>query len=187
MPAGAPAGRRHPARHARGQGHVRPAQHLRHRARVRGPGRAAQRARRRDRDLPGHLIHPYLEPPVPHALAHRGGALLAGNEQVENTLEAFRRAVELGYAYVETDVHVSADGVVYAFHDLSLSRMTGDEAAIETLTGDQVDAVVMGGRAPIPRLSAVLEALPATRFNIDVKSDAAVEPTLDVIARAGAQ
>lgn len=82
---------------------------------------------------------------------------------------------------------MSADGVVYAFHDLSLSRMTGDEAAIETLTGDQVDAVVMGGRAPIPRLSAVLEALPATRFNIDVKSDAAVEPTLDVIARAGAQ
>lgn len=76
--------------------------------------------------------------------------------------------------------------MVYAFHDLDLSRMTGDESAIETLTADQVDAVVMGGRAPLPRLADVLTALPTTRFNIDVKSDAAVEPTLDTIAQAGA-
>lgn len=82
---------------------------------------------------------------------------------------------------------MSADGVVYAFHDLDLSRMTGDDAAIETLTAEQVDAVVMGGRAPIPRLADVLAALPTTRFNIDVKSDAAVEPTLAAIADAGAE
>lgn len=95
--------------------------------------------------------------------------------------------MDLGYAYVETDVHVSADGVVYAFHDVSLSRMAGDEAAIETLVAEQVDAVVMGGRAPIPRLADVLVALPSTRFNIDVKTDAGVEPTLAVVAEARAE
>ena len=52
----------------------------------------------------------------PVAFAHRGGALLPANVGIENTLRAFRNAVDLGYTYLETDVHASRDGVLYAFH-----------------------------------------------------------------------
>lgn len=62
--------------------------------------------------------HPFLEWPGPLAFAHRGGAL----ETIENTMEAFTYAVHLGFRYLETDVHVTADGVVVAFHDQDLQR-----------------------------------------------------------------
>ena len=51
------------------------------------------------------------------AFAHRGGAYHPEIEGLENTLAAFRHAVGLGYDYLETDVHVTRDGVLLAFHD----------------------------------------------------------------------
>lgn len=127
----------------------------------------------------------YLDAPVPLAMAHRGGALLTENAAIENTLTAFRNAVALGFEYLETDVHVSRDGVVYAFHDLDLGRLAELTDTIAAMDSSAVDAVRLAGREPIPRLHDVLMALPEARFNIDVKSDAAVEPTLAVLRAAG--
>lgn len=128
----------------------------------------------------------YFDHATPLALAHRGGALLPGLERLENTMVAFRAAVELGYTYLETDVHASSDGVVYAFHDLDLQRLTGSADQIGTLLSDQVDTVRLGADEPIPRLTTLLRELPQTRLNIDVKSDAAVEPTLRTLVAEGA-
>src|SRR4029078_4861859 len=63
---------------------------------------------------------PFLAHPGPLAFAHRGGA---GNWP-ENTMPAFEGAVSLRYLFVETDVHVTADGVLLAFHDDRLDRVT---------------------------------------------------------------
>ena len=128
----------------------------------------------------------FLDGPTPLAFAHRGGALLPANDGIENTLTAFRNAVELGYRYLETDVHTSRDGVVYAFHDVELTRMTGTVSAFRDLDSAGIDAVLVGGREPIPRLAELLEAFPDARFNIDVKADNAVEPTLAVLRDADA-
>ena len=128
----------------------------------------------------------FLDDSAPLAFAHRGGALLAANDGIENTLAAFQNAVDLGYRYLETDVHSSRDGVVYAFHDIELSRMTGTVSAFRDLDSEAIDAIRVGGREPIPRLSELLETFPEARFNIDAKADDAVDPMLDVLRKADA-
>ncbi len=123
-------------------------------------------------------VHPYLDWPGPIPFAHRGGT----SEAPENTLPAFEHADALGYRHLETDVHLTADGVLVAFHDPDLSRTCGVEASIGDLTTEQLDGVLVDGRAPIPTMADLLERFPATRFNIDCKSDAAA-PALVALLR----
>lgn len=124
--------------------------------------------------------HPFLDAPRPRAMAHRGwhtGAL-AG---LENTMAAFRRAVAEGYDYVETDARVTADGVVLAHHDATLVRTCGVARSIAGSTAAQLRRVRVGGRQPVPSLAEVLDALPDTRFNIDLKTDEVTVPLLRVL------
>jgi glycerophosphoryl diester phosphodiesterase len=125
----------------------------------------------------------YLDAPTPLAFAHRGGAATGD----ENTVEAFERAVNLGFRYLETDVHATADGVAVAFHDATLTRLTGRPERIDALRWTDLATVRVGGAAAIPRLDEILAGWPAIRFNIDVKADAGVEPAVDTMRRANAQ
>ncbi|GAA1694468.1 glycerophosphodiester phosphodiesterase [Fodinicola feengrottensis] len=125
---------------------------------------------------------PYLDHPLPLAFAHRGGAL-AGRE---NTAAAFERAVGLGYRYVETDVHLTADGVLVAFHDSTLDRVTDRTGVISELPWAQVKRARIGGAEPIPLLEDLLGAWPDLRFNIDPKADASVGPLVEAIRRTNA-
>ncbi|MDO9380087.1 MAG: glycerophosphodiester phosphodiesterase family protein [Nocardioidaceae bacterium] len=128
----------------------------------------------------------FLRSDGPIALAHRGGAAYAPNVGLENTLVAFQNALALGVTHLETDVHTSADGVVFAFHDAHLDRLTAASGAIASLPAARVRRARVGGREPVPELRDLLDELPGALFNIDVKSDAAVEPTVQVLREAGA-
>ena len=119
------------------------------------------------------------------AWAHRGGALLPDNIGIENTLRAFRNAVDLGYRYLETDVHTSRDGVLYAFHDANLLRMTGRAARISELSSTELDALQVNGREPLPRIADLLEEFPDCFFSIDVKSDDAVDLAIEQFTQLG--
>ena len=119
------------------------------------------------------------------AWAHRGGALLPDNVGIENTITAFRNAVDLGYTYLETDVHASRDGVLYAFHDANLLRMTGRAARIRELPSREIDALRVGGREPLPRMADLLEEFPDYFFSIDVKADDAVDLAIAEFSRVG--
>jgi glycerophosphoryl diester phosphodiesterase len=116
------------------------------------------------------------------AFAHRGGAAVGD----ENTAAAFGRAVGMGYTYLETDVHATADGVVVVFHDDTLDRLFGRPGRIRDVRWADLSALRVGGVAAVPRLDEVLEAWPNVRFNIDMKDDPAVDPTVEVVRRAGA-
>jgi glycerophosphoryl diester phosphodiesterase len=122
-----------------------------------------------------------LDEPGPLAIAHRGGATYPPNLGVENSFVAFRRAVEMGYRWLETDVHVSRDGVVFAFHDATLMRLTGEDGSVADLDADTVLRARIGGTEPVPTLHGLLEAFPQARFNIDVKDDRAVQPLVELL------
>ncbi len=131
--------------------------------------------------MPNHRFA-YLDAPTPLAFAHRGGAAQGD----ENSMAAFARSVQLGYRYIETDVHASADGVAVVFHDDDLTRMTGRPGRVRDLRWSDLAGIRVGGQPVIPRLDEVLDAWPRVRFNIDVKDDAGVDPTVEVVRRAGA-
>lgn len=132
--------------------------------------------------MPAHAAFPFLDWPGPLPFAHRGGA----SEAPENTLPAFEQAVRLGYRYLETDVHVTADGELLAFHDERLDRVTDRVGAVAELPWSEVQRAKVDGREPIPRFEDLLGAWPEVRINVDPKHDAAVEPLAEVLLRTGA-
>jgi glycerophosphoryl diester phosphodiesterase len=125
---------------------------------------------------------PFLDWPHPIPFAHRGGAAEVGGE---NTLAAFERATALGYRYLETDGRVTSDGVLLAFHDERLDRVTDLEGRLEDRPWSEVRHARVGGES-IPRMEELLDAFPDARFNIDPKMDAAVPPLAEALRRTGA-
>ncbi|MGY1722346.1 glycerophosphodiester phosphodiesterase [Blastococcus sp. SYSU DS0533] len=121
----------------------------------------------------------FLDAPAPLAMAHRGGAI----EHLENTMPAFEACVELGYRYLETDVQVTADGVLVAFHDPTLERVTGQSGRLDALTWAQVSEARIGGREPIVRLEDLLGAWPDVRFNLDIKAAGVLAPLVRLVRR----
>lgn len=130
--------------------------------------------------------YPYLDDsPAPLAFAHRGGATHPDLVGLENTLTAFRHAHALGYQHLETDVHATRDGFLLAFHDTVLDRVTDLRGAIEHLTYAEVARARIGGDEVVPTLRQLLEELPGARFNVDLKSGAAVAALARLVEEAG--
>ena len=125
---------------------------------------------------------PFLDHPGPIPFAHRGGA----SEAPENTLPAFQHAVDVGFRYLETDVHATADGVLVAFHDDRLDRVTDRAGRIGELPWSEVSKARVGGSEPIPLLEDVLGTWPDVRVNIDPKADDSVEPLIETLRRTDA-
>ncbi len=121
----------------------------------------------------------YLSPARPRVFAHRGLAV----DAPENTLLAFARAVAAGATYIETDVHASSDGVAIIAHDPDLSRVAGRDLRVDQLTLAELEKIDLGHGQSFCTLARALDAFPSTRFNIDVKSKAAVAPTIATILK----
>src|SRR3954468_2682647 len=116
-------------------------------------------------------------------MAHRGGAI----EHLENTLPAFDACVALGYHFLETDVRVTSDGELVAFHDPTLDRVTDRTGRVDALPWREVQAALIGGREPILRLEGLLGAWPDVRFNLDIKAAGVLAPLVRAIRRLKAE
>jgi glycerophosphoryl diester phosphodiesterase len=125
--------------------------------------------------------HAYLDHPRPVVLAHRGGDEVAP----ENTMAAFESAVALGVRYLETDTHLTKDGILVAFHDDRLDRVAGHPGRIADLTWPELRAIELPGGHRVPRLDDLFAAWPHVRFNVDPKSDAAADHLPEVVRRVG--
>ena len=138
--------------------------------------------------------HPFLDAEHPIRLAHRGSRVL----WPENTAVAFQGAVDLSYRYIETDVRVSRDGVPMVFHDATLERTTNGAGPIAEWYASDLAVLDAGyhhdapGGFPyrgqglaIPTLEQVLVDVPGVRFNLDLKTNAAVAPVASLVTRLG--
>jgi len=130
-------------------------------------------------------LKPYLSPAEFRVFAHRGSSEAGAPE---NTLEAFSFALEQGVGYIETDVQASSDGVAVLFHDSDLSRLTGISKAVNQFNLDELKAIALEASSErIATLEEALKRFPNARFNLDLKTEDAISPAIEVIRRLSAQ
>ena len=124
----------------------------------------------------------FLASAGPRVFAHRGLSL----EAPENTLLSFLSALSIGATHLETDVHVSLDGVAVLSHDPDLERVAGSSARVDQLTMAELERINLGADQCFVSLAEALDAFPEALFNIDVKVAGAVQPTAQAVLKAGA-
>jgi len=122
-------------------------------------------------------------------VAHRGAQAAAP----ENTMEAYRLAVEMGADAVELDVHLTADGKLVLMHDETVERTTDLAGSIASMTLKQIRTAdagyrfeapdgsfpFRGKRLKVPTLAEALKWLPdGTGLVVEVKARAATAPTI---------
>ena len=123
----------------------------------------------------------YFDQQTPRVIAHRGESSTAP----ENTAAAFHSALELGADVLETDIHVTADNRAVLWHDPVLARWDDTPTVISSLTLAQLQSRRRGPHH-ILELGEALAQFPRTRFNIDVKTPAAIAATATAIRETGA-
>jgi glycerophosphoryl diester phosphodiesterase len=139
--------------------------------------------------------HPYFDLPRPVSIAHRGCA----GEAPENTIPAFERALAQGAGMLESDLHLSGDGVPILIHDAIIDRVTDAAGSVADFTAEELrrfDAgyhfSADGGQTHpyrkrgvrIPSLEEVFRQFPDTRFNLELKAPgpALIAATLELVA-----
>lgn len=141
------------------------------------------------------MLHPFFDVAHPIVIGHRGAA----GDYPENTLLSFEAALADGAAILESDVHLTADGVPILLHDPGLERVCGvacDAAALPFEALGRHDAgagfETCDGRRPfagrglsIPSLAQAFERFPDARFNLEIKcpGETVLRETLRLIAR----
>ena len=139
-------------------------------------------------------MRPYFSDSPPLAIAHRGSRLL----WPENTLVAFQGAIDLGYRYMETDLHMTSDGVLVAFHDDTLERITDGSGSVSSVSWDELsrlDAAYnfaphegfprRGSGITVPRLDELMGTFPGVRLTLDLKQEGLEDALADFLSQGG--
>jgi len=144
------------------------------------------------------MPHPFFALPHPVIIGHRGAA----GSAPENTLPSFERALELGAEVLESDIHVTRDGVPVLIHDPDVARTTGAEGEVAAFSFDELQALDAGYRfSPegtsetpergrgirIPALEEAFSAFPGVPFNLEIKAPglALAERVIECVEKLG--
>lgn len=123
-------------------------------------------------------MYSFFEKPI-QVVAHRGDSMF----YPENSLPAFKSAIDLGVDIIETDVHISKDGVIFIWHDEDFYQIDGSRRHVTDYFWDEIKALDIGylfvdknGARPfkgkghgITKFQNALREFPETRFNVDLK------------------
>jgi glycerophosphoryl diester phosphodiesterase len=129
-------------------------------------------------------VIPYLSPAGLKIFAHRGST---EGGAIENTLEAFRFALDSGVRYLETDVQATSDGVAVLFHDTTLERVAGLKGKVSDYSFDRLSQISLGGVSRIPSLEETLARFPEAKWNLDLKTADAIQPAITAITKSRSQ
>jgi len=144
------------------------------------------------------ILHPYFDLPRPVSIGHRGCA----GEAPENTLASFERALEQGAAILESDVHLTRDGIPVLIHDPEVDRVTDrtglvsdfDFATLRSFDAGYRFSTDGGQSFPfratgiaIPSVEQAFVQFPNARFNLELKSPepGLVDAMISLVARLG--
>lgn len=123
------------------------------------------------------FVASYFSSPKPRLFAHRGLAV----SKPENTLDAFREALEAGADYIESDIQITSDGQAVLCHDADLASYGISDFEIAAHSLAELQNVDLGKSAQISTLKEALSSFPEARFNLDLKTPLAIEPTVKVL------
>ena len=141
--------------------------------------------------------HPFFDLPLPLVIGHRGCA----GEVPENTLASFEAGLAAGAALLESDLHLTRDGVPVLIHDDIVDRTTEGSGRVAELDLDELQRLDAGHRFAsdaghpfrgrglrIPILAEALSRFPDARFNLELKEEVPgmVERSVAAIVEAGA-
>jgi glycerophosphoryl diester phosphodiesterase len=111
-------------------------------------------------------------------IAHRGASNLAP----ENSLKAFRKAIELGADYIEFDIHKSKDGKIIIMHDANIFRMTGKSGIIKNMTFEELKNLEVGDGEKIPTLFMLIKlAKGKIALNCEIKVKGLEEKLVEIL------
>jgi len=111
------------------------------------------------------------------ALSHRGNS----NKHVENSFEAFKSVVDMGFEYIETDLRKTLDNEIVTFHDRDLKRLFNINLKVENLTFAEIDKFFSEKNCKLLTLKEALLNFPETKFNIDLKSKDVIRESINVV------
>ncbi|HEX5798212.1 MAG TPA: glycerophosphodiester phosphodiesterase family protein, partial [Candidatus Saccharimonadales bacterium] len=131
-----------------------------------------------------------FDSPTPHLFAHRGGSG-AGSAR-ENTMAAFQAAVKLGFKFIETDVIVTRDNHVITYHgsaNFFMKIIFGLEIRrnVQKMNYSKIQKNITLGGESIPEFSEVLSKFKGQNFCIDIKTNEAVKPLVEIIKKQKAE
>ena len=101
----------------------------------------------------------------------------------ENTIEAFKKAIEFGASFIEFDVRKTKDGKFVIIHDSSLDRTTNGSGLIKNYNYDEIEKYrTKNHNCVVPLLSKVLEVLKGkVQFMIELKDEGIKDAILKIV------
>ena len=112
------------------------------------------------------------------SLSHRGNS----KKFIENSFEAFNSVVQMGYKYIETDLRMTLDKEVIAFHDPDLKRLFNLDLQVKDLTFNEIANLFKEKNCSLLTLEDVLKEFPKIYFNIDLKVEEVIQDSIKVVA-----
>lgn len=111
-------------------------------------------------------------------LSHRGNS----KKFIENSFEAFNSVIQMGYKYIETDLRMTLDREVIAFHDPDLKRLFNLDLQVKDLTFNEIANLFKEKNCTLLSLEDSLNKFPEINFNIDLKVEEVIQDSIKVVA-----